>query len=631
MGGSDGADEESDDTFNEIRENLQASEDFSDDDDLEPMEDDETTEEEAWSGFSFEEEDGSAGAPKKKSPAANGGLPNYLQDEYNKDYWKCITVGKSDNFVKMTDITQGAIYTVPISRINKALRYLHLPSVAASLRLCSGTCRCKREPKCYLRGQTTLSILTHRHSYFQQLNEADATKYLADLVRPSNAHVGTTGGNARTRFKWVLDGREVCDDFFRTVFGVSKDKMKGVRRLLGGEGSIPAPRLRPERPRVKFAWCLSFWNEFFKNCQRPNANTRLFPVNTSYPCIYEDFFTPWFKHTLSIELDDMPCLGWLMMARHDPRFSDVKSRPKHHHCRCQECANLQAKRLLTFNNQCDKEAFQLEWQDHQNEKRWWREYEQALILSAKHDPRALNVYWFDDTEKMGFPKFTKRPMKNLPVARFNLVPFLIADLGRQKDYYIYMSGGRFRKGANRLCTTLLSTFRATKNGSDDSRFARKLALIADNYSENKNNTLLAFASQLVMLRWYDEIIFTYGPTGHTHNGGDQQHQIHNEVLGNFTSATFVHFIARYPQAWRQEHTRPTPCVLDVQYDWDAYFKPFIHPIAGHTNTAGDPVGIRGFRIARGGGGVVSVQWKTRRRAGSGGELMVKSTRKDLWC
>jgi hypothetical protein len=433
-------------------------------------------------------------------------------------------------------------------------------------------------------------------------------------VRPHNTISDTS--DARSRFKWLLDGKEVCDDFFRTVFGISKDKLKGVRRLLVGEGTIPAPRVRPERPCIKYSWGLAFWEEFFKMCQRPNDTTRLFPVNNSYPAIYEDYFTPWFKTTLPDQLDEMPCLGWVMAARHDPRFSDVKNRPKHHHCRCQECANLQARRLFAFNSEFDKEEYEREWQDHQREKRGWRDYEKGLVLSAKHNPRAKNVFWFDDTEKTGFPKWTKRPMKNLPSSRFNMIPFLIADLARCQDYYVYTASGRFKEGANRLCTTLMTAFRATKNGTDDARHARKLWLIADNYSENKNNTLLAFCSDLVTRGWYDVIYPVYGPTGHTHNGGDQQHQIHNEVLGNFTSPTPVHFLARYPQAWRQEHTRPTPCVLGVQYDWDSYYQPFIAPIGGHTNTpGGDPVGIRGFRIARGEGGIVAVQWKTKAESG----------------
>ena len=72
---------------------------------------------------------------------------------------------------------------------------------------------------------TTFSILTHRDTYFQQLDEAGATKFLADLVRSHNTGSSTTTSGARPRFTWVVDGKQVCDDFFRSVFGVSKDKL----------------------------------------------------------------------------------------------------------------------------------------------------------------------------------------------------------------------------------------------------------------------------------------------------------------------------------------------------------------------------------------------------------------------
>ena len=78
------------------------------------------------------------------------------------------------------------------------------------------------------------------------------------------------------------------------VFGISRDKLKGVRVLLRSlQGTMPAPRVRPERPWVKYAQCMAFWTSFFKMCQRPNEFQRLFPVNASYPTIYADYFEPW--------------------------------------------------------------------------------------------------------------------------------------------------------------------------------------------------------------------------------------------------------------------------------------------------------------------------------------------------
>ena len=582
----------------------------------------------------FEFDLGEGYVPKKKTkriqtPGMNGGLPNYTGGLYDKDYWHCTNVGQGGGgqFVKMVDTVFGGAYNVPAARVNKALRFLHMPTCAATISACAVNCRCKRIPQCYQRGLTTNDVLNQRHIFFQQINECDATKYLASLVRPHNHDhdkdsvtstpegTATPSSSARRKYKWVVLGVEMCDDFFRAVFGISKDKLKGVRLLLQGAGTLPAPRTRVENPKVKYHQCKAFWRGFFKLCQRPNAHTRLFPANISYPCVYEDYFSPWFKKTLPDSADDMPCLGWLMAARRDDEFKDVKNRAKHFHCRCQECANLQARRLKAFNSVFEQEEYKREFQDHEREKLGWRDFEQGRILRAKHNPREYQVLWFDDTESMGLPKFTKRPMKNLPVARFEIIPFLIADLARGKDWYIYTAKNRFRKGANRLCTSLHTVLGASKEGPQEARHARWLTLIADNFAENKNNTLFAYCSDLVSRGWYDVVELIYGPTGHTHNGGDQQHQIHNEVLGNFTSLTMPHLLARYPQAWRQVHTRPTPCILDVQYDWDGYYAPFINKIAGHTNTTTDPVAIRGLKFARGADGVVEMQWKTKAESG----------------
>jgi len=271
--------------------------------------------------------------------------------------------------------------------------------------------------------------------------------------------------------------------------------------------------------------------------------------------------------------------------------------------------------LTAFKSTYDQKEFELEWQDHQNEKRGWRDHETGIVLGSRHNPRDEQAFWYDDTLSLGFPRLTKRTLKNLTTSRFHLIPALFADLARGKDFYIYTAKNRFAKGANRLATSLYVLIRSSKWGKDIARFARKLTLIADNFSENKNNILFAFASHLVMLGWYDVIIFVYGPPGHTHNGGDQQHQIHNEVLGNFTSLTFVDFLARYPQAWRQEHTRPTPSILDVQYDWDKFYGPYINKIGGFTKTATDPMAVRAFKIERGQGGIVQMQWKTKAESG----------------
>lgn len=59
----------------------------------------------------------------------------------------------------------------------------------------------------------------------------------------------------------------------------------------------------------------------------------------------------------------------------------------------------------------------------------------------------------------------------------------------------------------------------------------------------------------------------YGPTGHTHNGNDAVHAIHNTVAGNFTSLTLGEFQTHFQHSWRKESNIPTAVVQEVQFDW----------------------------------------------------------------
>ena len=107
-----------------------------------------------------------------------------------------------------------------------------------------------------------------------------------------------------------------------------------------------------------------------------------------------------------------------------------------------------------------------------------------------------------------------------------------------------MKGG-FSKGANRFCTSMYHVMRALKNSGHPAASARQAVFIGDNYSENKNNINLAFASEMVANGWYDTIQFLYGPVGHTHNGIDRKHKDHNQTVGQFASPTLAVYFFFY--------------------------------------------------------------------------------------
>ena len=108
--------------------------------------------------------------------------------------------------------------------------------------------------------------------------------------------------------------------------------------------------------------------------------------------------------------------------------------------------------------------------------------------------------------------------------------------------------------------------------------------------------MFAFCSDLLRHGWFRSITIEFGEVGHTHLGDDAQHCIHGRCLGVYVCASPVHWFARYPMAWREEHSRPTIHLAHVVYDFDAYYKPSISRISGFTSTKNDLGYIRGFEF-----------------------------------
>ena len=137
-------------------------------------------------------------------------------------------------------------------------------------------------------------------------------------------------------------------------------------------------------------------------------------------------------------------------------------------------------------------------------------------------------------------------------------------------------------------------------------------LQADNYSENKNNPLFMFCSELVARGWFDEVYLEYGPPGHTHNGTDAVHRIHNRVAGNYQSGTLGEFQSMWVHSWRKDFSMPTAVLNDSHLDWTERYRPYERRIAGCFSSGSTHESCRAFKI----------HWSPR---GDGVEVLFKPT------
>jgi hypothetical protein len=216
-----------------------------------------------------------------------------------------------------------------------------------------------------------------------------------------------------------------------------------------------------------------------------------------------------------------------------------------------------------FHNPVEKAKYNEELKEHHFEVKEWRAMESSLQGQAKSG--SILVLSYDDTSAIGFPRMTNRPIKSMPKDRVQMTPFNLTNHGSRENIYVYDLKGKWMHCSDRLCTTLYTVLRRIKWKSPASCSpvelaqiqCRKLVLLADNATENKNNILFAFLSELVMRGWFDEIQLLYGPVGHTHNGNDAVHFVHNNIAGNFTSLTPAHLFHNFTYAWQGEK-RPQP-------------------------------------------------------------------------
>ena len=216
-----------------------------------------------------------------------------------------------------------------------------------------------------------------------------------------------------------------------------------------------------------------------------------------------------------------PSFATFVRALHDPAFVDVQKREKHFHCRCPTCSELQTRLRQRSRSFEDRAVYESLFKRHHFEIKHWRALEHEMHTAAKLCPEKVTVLSYDDTGAFGFPRMTNRPIKNITNYRVFMVPFNLTNHGTGENVYYYNTRDKWSKGGDRICSILYNTIRRIKTKPDADateveraqKKSRKVVLMADNASENKNDTLFDFLTELVMRGWYDEIQMLFGPVG----------------------------------------------------------------------------------------------------------------------
>ena len=497
----------------------------------------------------------------------------------------------------LTDQATGQSYCIPKARTKKAILMLDNDNIVACTHPIASTCDCTRE--CYDRMHRQ-EILALRKTMAELPNEEAVTTYLVHNIRRD-------GG-------LKVKGATVCRNYYAKLHEVGEKKVRKAN-YVAKQGDVARSGRAPPAPRdaTKATHAHAFWSVWFDLfCNRPNDEVRLFPVNTTYKEIYQAYFLPWWAHQ-GHPNREKPSPKTFQKARYSPEFDDVKRRAKHFHCRCTVCQTLQTQSLAAFVSAQSLAAYQHAKHRHNEAIIAWRKLEAHLNALAIQNPEDMILLSYDDTEFISFPNMGNRPLKAQGHTGFRVVPWLLTNHGNKKRDYVYMPKGKWIKGANRVLSQIHATLSAIKGDPTNKQHgARRLVIIADNFSENKNKEILAYIADLVHNKWFDSVELLFGEVGHTHNGNDATHKVHNVDVGNHEAGDLGHFIYNYQKVWSDPATRPHASILDKVYNWVEYYarpEAQMRPLSGMTKTKYDNYAVRAFRASRGKDLLVDLTWQ----------------------
>jgi hypothetical protein len=510
----------------------------------------------------------------------------------------------------MKEIRTGQKFNVKYNRVPKAK--LHLTHDACSETAKVSSCECTRH--CYNLFSNPADVRRIRAPVFTTCDDETAVNaYITSKLQATGAKYIIHGGKE-------ANSHSVCRLYYATIHGVSVHAVKKARQL-AQEGRMPQKKRSPatklsEKKKYNIAW--SFWDIFFKeHCQKPNDLLRLFPVDKPFRDIYNEYFTPWFDRLVgkgTYSAADKPMEGTWKKARYAKEFNDVKHRRSDTHARCGESARLKALNMKSFKNGASERKYKQERRLHDEEITQWRKLEEVIKAQAVSSPSEHLVIMHDGTSALGLPCLSRRSVKNLDPFRFEVTPWLAMDYSGDLKDYIYSTSCNTPKDANTLISQVHLVIRRAKSDYTHPRHrARTLTIVAASASENKNNTLFMYCTDLVNNGWFDEVILLFGPVGHTHNGVDASHKVHNQNVANHVAGDLGHFVQNYVKGYKGTRSEgdmmPNASILSKTLNWNKYYTPCMRRVGGFTKTSKDPVAVRGFKISKHADGTTSVQWK----------------------
>jgi hypothetical protein len=412
------------------------------------------------------------------------------------------------------------------------------------------------------------------HQFYSKKSGAESLTWLTNLL--AAAHTRSESSDV---LQLVVDKKHLCQTGFKLLYGISNNKYyKALQSsdtpdVLPIHGNVNNQNAVRQTAREHMSnWLTSFVSSV--GDPSPTDDTIYIPKYIPQTSLYTMYQNEWQEKKLKAA--ELPSPSSFLNIFHN-YFTHVKFLKQTILGRCDFCMSIPMQKTK-ITSELDKLVFIEACKQHRELYTQERLLYSNRIHAAKTNPEQILHLVFDCPDGYDLPHVipVTKESGGLPKLAVSAVG-TINHSAQKRDYMFFLD--EYRKNPNLILSAfyihILEHFSAT------GKHPPILWLQSDNcFKENKNRWMMAFCCWLVHIGWFNEIMISMLPPGHTHIDVDQMFSTFSMYLDVHSVEFLSDLCTAVDKAYKKETTKPTSSFFPVVFNWVGFFAPFLQDISG---------------------------------------------------
>ena len=365
---------------------------------------------------------------------------------------------------------------------------------------------------------------------------------------------------------------------FKNLYGISNNKYYKALELGKNPEAVVVHQnvnnqhaSKPTARNNMHAWITTF----VEGCgdHHPTENVIYIPRYIPQSSLYDMYKNEWMEKRLNIQ--EIPSKSSFINT-FDKYFPHVKFLKQTVLGRCDFCMSI-PDQMKAITNEEQKLAFTKATTMHRELHTRERMSYAGRTQTSQINPSKILHLVFDCPDSYDIPHIVPvtKESANLEKLSTNAVG-TINHSAQTQDYMFFLDN--YKKNPNLILTCfylhIVQHFQTVGHPPI-------LWLQTDNcFKENKNRWMLGFCFWLVELGWFQEVMISMLPPGHTHVDIDQMFSTLSIYLKHSRVEIPTEMPAKVEQAYRKESTKPTSSFLPCVFNFVGFLAPFVKAISG---------------------------------------------------